>query len=1083
MSVRSLLLIPLAILILSPGASFAFAPVEELEAYEVYLPGEKAPRVWTTESLAAGRAFAEDFLRRYGGAWRVQWNETTGFAHQLFGSGAETAGAISSPEDAERAGRRFLLANPGLFGASDENFRLRTTTRASGKWSAVFDEVHDGIPVRGGRAHVVMTETGRIFNAGSDLHPGIDLSTAPLLAREEAAAIAGLALGFRFGTDIEEGIDLEILPIERDGGLSYRLVYAVRQRMESPFGLWETLVDASSGEILRRENLIRFFDIHGNTDGDIYDPHYCGNPLVEREYADHFINFTGLGTATSGADGDFSISGASGSVAWNAYLRGPWANVQNYSGAEVYKSGSVSEGQFLQIHWGSTDGRADERTCFYHTNRVHDYIRAVDPGPGLADIDYQMVVTVARTDGYCPGNAWYDWANINFCSAGSGYGNTGEMADVIYHEYGHGITHRIYNTTSSPSSTLHEGNSDIIANLLTGESIIGLGFYLNNCTSGIRNSDNTLIYPDDLTGSGHHDGQIIAGVVWDAWQELQASLGEEAAFEVIGDIWHNGRSLTLPTTQPDQVLSMLIADDDDGNLMNGTPHYAAICTGAANHGFSCSDLIGTTPEIEVSPASFEVTVNAGASAVRDLFIMNVGTGVLTYGIAGVQTTLAKTAGADPGLRGLANAESGTPDNARTLAFLQKTRAAGKLSAVVFYDDMESGVNGWTSVLLDGSIDNLWHQVTANYNSPNHSWWCGIDAQGNYDTGRRISNALVSPSIDLAGATPPLTLEFYETFSTETGYDFCNVGISTNGGATWTSLRGGTSGSSGGWRLVSLNLTPYAGQVVKIRFHFDTTDALYNQYSGWFIDDVSVLATGVSWLSFDPPGGAIPAGHTDTVAVTFDATALATGDYAADIRVGSDDESTPVVLVPVVLHVGSGIDPDLSTIAVNDDVMLRPDGLGDSVLAITVTVRDGSGNPVAGIPAGDVAVTLDGASLNGRAMKFCASGTDELILYSTEPTNASGEVTFEVEHAGGCGEVTVSAVVQAIALTNPASGTVRSPDLNGDGQTNFQDTMLYAQLLNAGTGYCGNLNGSPDGAVNFQDTIKYAQALAAAAACP
>ncbi|MBM3320716.1 MAG: S8 family serine peptidase, partial [Candidatus Eisenbacteria bacterium] len=52
---------------------------------------------------------------------------------------------------------------------------------------------------------------------------------------------------------------------------------------------------------------------------------------------------------------------------------------------------------------------------------------------------------------------------------------------------------------------------------------------------------------------------------------------------------------------------------------------------------------------------------------------------------------------------------------------------------------------------------------------------------------------------------------------------------------------------------------------------------------------------------------------------------------------------------------SGIDPTLSTVAVNDDVMLRPDGLGDSVLAITVTVRDGSGNPVAGIPAGDVAV--------------------------------------------------------------------------------------------------------------------------------
>jgi hypothetical protein len=44
-------------------------------------------------------------------------------------------------------------------------------------------------------------------------------------------------------------------------------------------------------------------------------------------------------------------------------------------------------------------------------------------------------------------------------------------------------------------------------------------------------------------------------------------------------------------------------------------------------------------------------------------------------------------------------------------------------------------------------------------------------------------------------------------------------------------------------------------------------------------------------------------------------------------------------------------------------------------------------------------------------------------------------------------------------------------------------MLYAVQLNAGTGYCGNLNGSADGVVNFQDTVKYVQALVAPAQCP
>ncbi|MFH1680114.1 MAG: hypothetical protein ABIH26_05645, partial [Candidatus Eisenbacteria bacterium] len=379
-----LLILALALLFLTSGMSFSFAPVDELEALEIYLPGERTPAVPQTVDLAGERSpDAEEFLLRYGGFWHVQRNGGTGLAHQLFGSGAVVAGSgsISSPEEAERIARRFLLENPGFFGAVDENLVQRTTTRASGKWSAVYAETHRGIPVRGGRAHVVMTDGGRIFNAGSDLNPAVGISTIPVLAREEAAAIAGLDLGFRAGTDTEEGVDLEILPIERDGAVSYRLVYAVRQRMQSPFGLWETLVDAASGEIVRRENLIRFFDINGNVDGDLFDPHYCDNPLVGRELADLYVDFGGLGVATTDANGNFAVSGASGTVSWEAYLCGPRANVQNHSGAEGFKSGSVSEGQFLQIHWGDADARADERSCFYHKNRVHDYIRAIDPGP------------------------------------------------------------------------------------------------------------------------------------------------------------------------------------------------------------------------------------------------------------------------------------------------------------------------------------------------------------------------------------------------------------------------------------------------------------------------------------------------------------------------------------------------------------------------------------------------------------------------------------------------------------------------------------------------------------------------------
>jgi hypothetical protein len=180
---------------------------------------------------------------------------------------------------------------------------------------------------------------------------------------------------------------------------------------------------------------------------------------------------------------------------------------------------------------------------------------------------------------------------------------------------------------------------------------------------------------------------------------------------------------------------------------------------------------------------------------------------------------------------------------------------------------------------------------------------------------------------------------------------------------------------------------------------------------------------------------------------------------------------------------SGPDPSLSTIAVNDDLMLRPDGLGDSTMTVTVTVRNGSGNPIPGIPAGDVIVSGTGVSLNGRAMIFCATGAATAQFASTQATNASGQVSFAVTQMGGCGDVTWTATVQGVSLAGSAVATVRSPDLTGNGVVNFQDTNLFLILLQAASGYCGNLSGDAGNVVNFLDTAKYLPALIAGAQCP
>jgi hypothetical protein len=167
------------------------------------------------------------------------------------------------------------------------------------------------------------------------------------------------------------------------------------------------------------------------------------------------------------------------------------------------------------------------------------------------------------------------------------------------------------------------------------------------------------------------------------------------------------------------------------------------------------------------------------------------------------------------------------------------------STIFFYDNMESGTNGWTTTAYSGS--DILHQTTLNALSATHSWWPGIELQSNYDNGSRIDNAVISPSIDLTAAVAPVSLLFAENYATEQGWDYCMVDVSTDGGTNWTHLRGGygsaPTGNSDGWTITTLDLSAYAGQTVNIRFYFDTGDQYFNEFPGWFVDDVVIFDQG------------------------------------------------------------------------------------------------------------------------------------------------------------------------------------------------------------------------------------------------
>jgi hypothetical protein len=337
--------------------------------------------------------------------------------------------------------------------------------------------------------------------------------------------------------------------------------------------------------------------------GDVEDFGYCDGE-ASQPLANLTVNVEGEGSDVTDPNGDFSIAaGLAMEVTVTAELKGPFIDV-NFAGFgdDASFTGTATPGVPFQITWDQSNAKRDERDAFFHGNRVHDFMKAIDPG--FESLDYSMPTSVRNSFGICPGNAWWDGFGMNFCAPGDGFANTGRIGNVVYHEYGHGVTQEWYidNGSSISGGDMHEGNADIIANFIDRNPIIGLGFFQGNCASGIRSASNSLQWPEDNNG-GHFGGQIIAGFHWDSWQSLLAAKPQAEADEIAWSTWHFGRGMGTPQNQADQVLWTFLADDDDDDLTNGTPNHEHFCLGAMNHGFECPEIVGGVDAPEIGSGS------------------------------------------------------------------------------------------------------------------------------------------------------------------------------------------------------------------------------------------------------------------------------------------------------------------------------------------------------------------------------------------------------------------------------------------------------------------------------------------------
>jgi Zn-dependent metalloprotease len=918
--------------LLVPQAS-AFLPGRTENDGRVPLPGEGQPV--ETAPPAAGQAKGAgwaSFLQRHPG-WDGTFYRYTGTPHRAFGAGIAVTGPVTSAAQAAEAAERFLRQEAAVTKAGPTvDLELSKAIQAQRVWYVHFRQRFEGVPLLGTDVTVRLGEDGKVFAFGSDVRSDIALDTRPRLSAEEARqrAVEGLA----FDPDRDHargGGSLFVLPLEADGTVRYVLVRQVEVSQAEPRHEWVAMVDAHTGEVAWRFDRVRRGSVNG-VQTSLVHPRVPSDPLTEVPNRNMFVNVGGVDVLTSDL-GHYLSESVSDSVDVLFEIRGPYGHARRADGKpdarDVIRVDADTDPSVDHL-WDNTNSQSNERDAFFTAERTHEYIKSIDPG--FTAIDYEMPIHVL-VDGTC--NAYWDGEGVNFFKAGGGCNSTAKMADVVAHEYGHGINDRLYQQAGGAFMTngaLHEGMADVTAAFLFDDPVIGDEFFTSGATSTLRNLDNTNHLPEDLVGESHTDGQIIAGAFWD----LREAIGLEAA-ERLAHFAKYGlpdHPTNARTAFREYLVETLVADDDDSDLSNGTPHFDEIVASFALHGIdrtlyvdlrhdNVPDVAGSDPvtieallsstdeqAFPIDPASVELFYSVDRETWTRLPMAKISTRTYTADVPG------QPAGSVVSYYFQAAVAGGevrtVPSNPEARAY-QYIVGAGEQ---VFFDSFRSD-KGWTvGAPDDDAVTGTWERAVPE-STPNDSQPGGDHTPTDnvcYVTGAQAGTGpgdfdvdggkttLTSPVFDLSSDGPKV-IDYWRIFDNNLGYvpgtplpdDPWVVEISNDGGASWVPVENtlvsdiGSGRPSNGtyddWRRFAFSVDRFVTPTDRVQLRFIARDVGDPSLVEALLDDFEILdfSPGVPtllsrWRLEESEGAvwvrwAVPAGIE---APTFRLTASASG---------------------------------------------------------------------------------------------------------------------------------------------------------------------------------------------------------------
>jgi Zn-dependent metalloprotease len=814
------------------------------------------------------------------GNLRAVVNET-GAMKNLFIDGA----TLSEPEaDApDRIARKFLKRQAKLFALTDagvDSLKLEKEDNDRGTTFLDYAQTIGGIKVFEGDVKVVVNQYGEVLSIREGfLISGQKVKTRPTLDESEALAKAFEYAGkevipsfaeTRARADQSESsafanpLDLTLeevlseLNVVRIGETA-RLAWHVYAEV-GPEEWYELLVDAHTGELLLRHNLY-VFEAQGTVYTEAPDK---GARLLLSFVGDTTINTTagwmGTSTVTTGNNVEAYLD-------TNADNAPDANNNTGLSNGHAFASNQNFTFPFSTTADPRTQQAAVVTNLFYYNNFMHDF-------------SYRLGFTETarnfQTNNYGRGGLGADSVraeaqdgsgtnNANFATPPDGQRprmqqylftapapdrDSSMDGDVVFHEYGHGISNRLIGNGSTAlsgtqSGAMGEGWSDYWAITINGDGAVGE--YSTGNVNGIRRAAYTVpanpvhdSYAD--VGAGgfqvHRDGEVWAATLWDLRTQLGATTTDLLVL--------NGMKFT--PTRP----SFLNARDGilqaDQNL-NGGANRCAIWTVFARHGMGVSAVgndgtthvaasdvpgdCGGTCSYSISPTSAAASASGGTGSVSVT-----ATAGCSWTAASNSSFLTVTGGSSGTGNGTVNysvaANTGTTSRTGTLTIAGQTftvtqaGTTGGGTELIINPGFESGTTPWT---ISG-------QVTRSTGAYPHSGLAYMILNGVNSTSGTLYQQVTIPS---GGASLNFWLNI--TTSEATGaaiYDRLYIEVRNTAGTllgTLATFSNQNSGTAGVYVLRGpYSLSSWAGQTVRIQFRGTNDVTLPTSFR---VDDVSV----------------------------------------------------------------------------------------------------------------------------------------------------------------------------------------------------------------------------------------------------